>query len=122
MRALFATPLLVIAGACAGTTPGTEAPTRDRNRISLEEIDASDRLNAYELIRALRPAWLRARDAGAPLTVYMNGGRVGAGPPTLRSISRSTIEEIRYYDSRAATTRFGAGHSGGVVDVRTRGR
>jgi hypothetical protein len=121
MRALIATLLLVTAGACAGTTPGSSV-TRDRNRISLEEIDASDRLNAYELIRALRPAWLRARDAGAPLTVYMNGGRVGAGPPTLRSISRSTIEEIRYYDSRAATTRFGAGHSGGVVDVRTRGR
>jgi hypothetical protein len=51
--------------------------------------------------------------------IYVNGMR--AGPlEALRSISAVDVQEIRYISAADATTRWGTGHSGGVIEVRIR--
>jgi hypothetical protein len=127
MRILIATLLLVTAGACASASEGGSYSTGSRTLITYEEIEGSDQLNAYELIRALRPNWLRIRGPNSmrrtnPIGVYLDGSRYGAGPRALMAISRANIRQIRYYNARAATTRFGTDNSNGAVDIRTRSR
>jgi hypothetical protein len=39
---------------------------------------------------------------------------------SLKNIQVTTIEEIRYLDSNAATLQFGTGHSGGIILVLTK--
>jgi hypothetical protein len=82
--------------------------------------------NAYEVVQRLRPGWLRTRGrisiqyptAQNPV-VYVDNIRFGS-PNSLRQVSVDAIEEIRYMGASEATTRFGTGHAGGVILVRTR--
>ncbi len=51
--------------------------------------------------------------------VYLDGMRTG-GVPVLRNIDANNVREIRYVPARDATTKYGTGHSQGVIEVRTR--
>lgn len=96
------------------------------NVLESEAIEGVSATDAYQAIQNLRPRWLRSRgqisiqsqDAGMPV-VYVDGmsyGDVGS----LRQISTNTIEEIEFISASDATTRFGTGHAGGVIMVRTK--
>lgn len=120
MRVLIVAVVL-IAGACASTG---ERSTRDRNVLTLEEIQQSPQSDALGLIRGLRPQWLRVRGASTvsadnPIMVYLDGTRLG-GPDVLSSIQANTIEEIRYYGPSEAQTRFGLNNTNGAIAIRTR--
>lgn len=120
MRMLIVAVLLV-AGACAGIG---ERSTRDRDVLTLEEIDKSPQSDAYALIRGLRPQWLRIRGANTfsdrnPIMIYVDGTRLG-GPNVLNSIPTNTIEEIRYYGPSDAQLRFGLNNMNGAIAIRTR--
>lgn len=124
MRAVAASLLLIVT-AC-GSTTGERSPTPyDRNTLTQAEIQGASASNAYELVRELRPAWLRVRGSKSiaqvtEVSVFLDGMRLG-GPDTLSGIRTSGIKEIRYLTAREAQTRYGMDNTGGAIIVRTRG-
>ncbi len=120
------TALILVVGLAACASRGPAADRRDRDVITFDEIARSELVDAYEVVQALRPEFLRTRGSASirapePIeaVVYIDGVR--AGPPdTLRRVTRAVLREIRYIDSREATTRFGTGHRGGAILVITR--
>jgi hypothetical protein len=116
--------------------PDAPRPRRrvDRNLITAEEIAAHPARDLHELVRAIRPAWLRAPaasttdirrgsenlpDVRARLVVMLDGARIGE-LEELRRIPITTVGEVRYLDSRDAVARFGGEFSGGAILVTSR--
>ncbi len=116
----------------------SDAPTkppkikRQPNLISVEEIDQirSETSDAYDIVKRLRPQYLRSR--GANSFGNAAGGRGPALPKLivdgspmgditqLNQIPAMNVREIRYLNSGDATTQFGTGYDGGAVVVITR--
>ena len=74
-------------------------------------------------VRQLRSSWLRVRGAGAlsssqTLQVYVYNVRAG-GLDYLNARSLDGIVEIRYYSGPDATTKWGTGVGGGVIELIT---
>jgi outer membrane cobalamin receptor len=110
--------------ACA-SGQGSDGPSRNRNVITQEEIEAQPVSTAYELVQRLRPTWFRNRGptsirGGAPSTalVYIDEVRTG-GLEALYRVSTQIIREIQFINGRDATTRWGLDHGGGVIMVWT---
>lgn len=119
--------LAVTLPACA-TSGGSGGTPRDRNLLTSEELREAGAVSQTldQAIRRLRPRWLRPRSSSfssgpAEVVVYMDGSRLG-GPATLAGIPTSEVGEVRYLAPPDATTRYGTGHAGGVIQVRTRRR
>lgn len=105
--------------------------TRQRRAGSVimkEELGKAAYTNVYDAITQLRAHWLASARQRSPteneaagvagtIVVYLDGARFGA-METLRQIALSDVQEIRYYDAREATNRFGTGHPAGAIDVR----
>jgi hypothetical protein len=113
------TILLMTACAAAGPRRGSS------NVLTREEISRSNGATAFEVVQELRPHYLRARGPSSGMnpapaypTVYLNDFRAG-GLEALRSIRIVEIEEIRYISAADATTRWGTGHTAGVIQVRS---
>lgn len=109
--------------ACASGSSGSSAGSRggDRNLITAEELANVGASNAYDAIVSLRGRWLRARSGSAsdlPAT-FVDGSHRG-DYQALGSISLVNVQEIRYLDARDATTLYGTGYPGGVINVITR--
>lgn len=121
MRLWIVTLLLLVGGGCASSGEYTR---RDSNVLTLEEIQATHHMDAHEIVRGLRPHWLRIRGPNSfysenPIMVYVDGHRMG-GPEALSSIPKLNIREIRFYDAAAAQSRFGLNNTNGAIAVRTR--
>lgn len=90
--------------------------------VAHHELVASGRTDLFEYVRLHRPQWLRTRGVSASgvneVMVYVNGNRMG-GPRTLEHIRPDMAVEVRYLDSREATTLYGAGHGAGAILVTT---
>jgi hypothetical protein len=118
--------VLLIFGAACTAGAGTPPPSRASEVIRAEEIQASSASNAYDLIRQLRPNWLRSRGPGSirdpqPVLPVVYLGDISHGPvETLQGFSTNGIQEIRYINATTATTRFGSGHAGGVIQLFVR--
>lgn len=123
--------LIVACGGGAGGGPANspdapadaEAETRSypRNRISREEImERGDNAStAMEVVRRLRPGWLLAR--GADPVVYVDNVRRPGGMDALFSVPVGQIRLLEFIGAADATTRWGTGHTGGVIQVVTGG-
>lgn len=128
---LFPLSTLIVAlllSACAtGSDPGSRSGTSGRtsNLIPREELESMGNLSAFEAIRILRPRWLQPRGnislESPPLlpTVIVDRARFGE-LEALRSITAQDVESIRFIPARDATTRYGTGYGGGVIEVTTR--
>ena len=97
------------------------------NEIDHEEIVSRGRnhLTAMALIRRLRPAWLSPRGqtsitngAASYPVVYIDEIRHG-GLPSLNRIPTSEILRLEYFNTADATTRWGTGHTAGVINIVT---
>lgn len=102
--------------ACAATTQSRALP--DRDRITAEEIEAANARTAMDVIRRLRPFWVRpggTRGASYPV-VYADNVRLG-GLEHLDNVFVEDIEEIRFLSASDATTFFGTGHDAGVIQL-----
>ncbi|KPJ84342.1 MAG: hypothetical protein AMS18_16875 [Gemmatimonas sp. SG8_17] len=117
--------ILCVTASCAAGTQGSAERTRSsRAPITVEELASHQRLsNAYEAVQNLRPRWLRARgpasfSGAAPVIVYMDNVRAG-GVDFLLGIPLDRVSEIRFFDAADATTRWGTGVAGGVIEVIT---
>jgi len=123
-------PASVPAPATATTTaaaPSPRVPRGSSNLITSAEIEAAaqDIQNAYELVERLRPMMMRPRNlsAGAVgagttfgVVAYVEEVRLG-DLEALATVMRATVREIRYIGATDATTRWGTGHSNGVIQV-----
>jgi hypothetical protein len=116
--------LAAVVAACTSAPRGGERVAR--NVITAAEIASTTAATAYEAVRQLRPAFLQQRTSrrlgGEPAArpiVYVDGIRMG-GLDALHRVHVSDVLEIRYLSAHDATTRYGTGHTGGVIEVRSR--
>ena len=128
---LLLSMLLVVTSASiltSCTTAGSSASKNyDRKTISREQVeDYNSAADAYQIVRSLRPNWLSIRpsslntEGSNEVRVYVDGVRFGAAPNALRQIRVRNIEKLRYFDRREAATKFGTGHTQGVIMIYTR--
>jgi hypothetical protein len=122
--------VLLTLAACA--TGGASSRTRakgSRNVITSAELQATpSATNALEAVRRLRPQFLQAHGEvtlgnAAPVSplpvVFLDNQRFGT-VGDLQNIRTTDIEEIRFFSSSDATTRWGTGYPHGVIQVVTR--
>lgn len=128
-RTTFWTVVLLLAAglACGGMGGGggggggSGAITSQQMRDLQAQYD-----NMYNLIQRVRPSWLQTRgevsfqDTDADLPVVFVDGVERGQPSVLRRIDPSNVGEAEYMSSRDATTRYGTGYSGGVIQISTR--
>lgn len=125
-RRILCLALLAVLVGCASSANGRRS-LQSRNVITTEEIESLNVSTAFEVIQQLRPHFLQGRgqssiqDPGSSVpVVYVNGVRYGP-PSVLQGIRAMDLREIRYLSASDATTRYGTGHVGGVIEVDTRG-
>lgn len=118
--------LFALLAACAAPGPRAGGPStgRSADHVTAEEIGGSTGGDAYELVRTLRPAWLRTRGA----TTFQNEGAVAVfidnvplgGPDALRQIPAGAVLSMEFVGTSAATQRWGTGYVHGAIVVTTR--
>ncbi|GMR13167.1 MAG: hypothetical protein BMS9Abin29_1369 [Gemmatimonadota bacterium] len=136
-RSLGFVGFLLLAASCSTTGDPAARPSpdgrpqrasRSSKVIAAAELQSVLDLNALQVVERLRPTWLRNRGRvsienqqfqGARL--YVDGNRRGY-VADMAEILASDIEEMRFLDSREATTRFGTGFTDGVIVITTRRR
>lgn len=109
----------VILTACA-SGGGDGEPRRRANLISEQELVESNTLDAFAAIRRLRPNWLSTRAGMEDAVVHLDGIRLN-GLNDLRDIPVSSLRELTYMTGPDATTRYGTGYRGGLINVRSKG-
>ena len=128
--------LMVAASACASGSAGPAPGGSGGAVLTAEEIAGASVQNAYEAVQKLRPQFLASRGAvstrasvtpgaeadprntRAGVVVYIDGVRAGDAR-VLHSIPTTSVIEIRYVSGVDATTKYGTGHGGGVLEVKT---
>ncbi len=121
-------PLLIMAvsSACAssGSSGGSATTSGGRGDvITREDLAGLERLTALQVVERLHPQWLQTRgldsfEESNEVVIYIDNTRMG-GPNELRRLNATEVGEIRYLDSREATTQFGTGHPSGAIFVLT---
>lgn len=130
--------LLAALGTACASTAESGGVQRSSDVISAEEIATIQVSTAYEIVQRLRPQFLRARgtttvrnagpegrptggpaQTGTELVVYVDNVRLG-GVEVLHNIAALRVRDIRYVSASDATTKYGSGHTGGALEVRTR--
>ncbi len=118
---------VVFPSACASRLPGeSRGVSRGSGTITREDLAALAQFNAFQVVRRLRPQWLRTRGAanfgGEQLRPIVFVDRNERGElRELELIPAADVERISFMSARDATTRFGAGYPGGVIEVISRG-
>jgi outer membrane cobalamin receptor len=122
---------LCVVAACvvacrAGGRTGSVAPLASSDVITRAEIEKIEATTALDVIQRLRPSFLRYRGTstasnprGVAPVVYFGEDRLG-GLNQLSTVNVVHIEEIRFISAIDATTRWGAGHTGGVILIVVR--
>lgn len=125
MRFLQAASVVLLTGAVAACSSAIQQGRGDREVITQEQMRQHNFQTAYDAVEALHGNWLNIRPntlgPGGPqsdVVVYQDEVRLG-GPAQLRQINVRTIDHIQHYDALAATSRWGVGHSQGVIQVLT---
>ncbi len=116
--------ILVIVSACSGKPQDTSGPEPVyRDLITESQLSEVDAINAYTAVQQLRPRWLRSRGPtsmsqpmGTLPAVYADNMRLG-DISALQAIPIAEIAEIRYISAADATTRWGTGVAGGVIEI-----
>jgi len=128
-------------GAGGGGTAAAAAPrpaSGSSTLITQEEIARGQYATALDIVENLRPSMMRPRastlsnttsssglsyDAATSVSVVVFADEVRMGDlRTLSNIPATTVQEIRYINSRDATTRWGTGYGSGVIQVITKKR
>jgi len=114
--------LALISSGCAGMTAGS-GPRRSFNSVSGDELRNSVSNDLYEALQDLRPQWFRPRprasityERAQEPVVYVSGVREGP-LDSLRGLDLLDVVSVEFIDPLDASTRYGTGHSGGVILV-----
>jgi len=127
MRLFRGAALLLLVAGCVSGAGGEGRPRTSQSSISQEELDGLPGFNVLEAVERLRPHWLRGRVTtvrGVSSVrlfpkVFVDGVLSGE----LERLSQMTVveaREIRFFSASDATTRFGTGYPGGVIEVLTK--
>ena len=113
--------LLLLLTACSASNPAR--PQGDANIIRRDEVVAGSYQTAYDIVRSIHPNWLVKRSPSNSRTptsiwVYVDGTKYG-DTNWLRNVPGSSVGSIQRIDAGTATTRWGIGHSEGVLYVTT---
>ena len=125
--------LALVVSACAsspntpfgGEVETSAAASQGNSRLIVRaQVEPLGGRSAYEAVETLNPRWLQAR-GGTPASgpFYARvvvDGRVRGELADLYGISIDDIETMRYLSASDATTRYGTGYIGGVIEVTTR--
>jgi len=121
--------LLIGTRAPAAVAPVPAVPVSAHQAITESVIRASAARSLTQLLREVRPQWLRARGVdvltpshdrlqAAGVRVYLNGELLG-GLDTLDEVSIDAVTRIEFYDAGAAVLRWGAGNEDGAILLTT---
>ncbi|MBR9989933.1 MAG: hypothetical protein KFH98_09270 [Gemmatimonadetes bacterium] len=120
--------VVVLSALVAGCSSqaGSRPARGDAKVITTAEMDASGHTDAFALVQALRPQWLRIRGRASiakpeTIWVYLDGAQLG-GPNHLRNMATHAISSLQYFDGLEASQRWGLDHGAGAIVVSTRGR
>lgn len=121
-RKAFFLAVAFVGWTCASPGGGGR-PSSSRDQISRDEIETTSARNAYEIVEALRPQWLRARgpvgitDPTPNLPdVYIDGTPFG-DIEALRTINVDNVQRIHFWGPGPAMVRYGEGHPRGIIEV-----
>ena len=128
-RIALAVMVLATAAGCGSGRASTEPyPSRNRTILFPDEISqygAAGR-SAYDLIRQVRPEFLRSRGMTSlrnttppTATVYLDGVKYG-DLNSLKLISAEQLTKVQYLNGSEATTRYGTDHVGGAILITTK--
>lgn len=122
---LFAVSSIVLSCAASRQTDSARPRSSSRSVISQEELAAlPQQLSALDAVRRLRSTWLRTRGMagmGSAQSVQIFVDNVHAGDVNfLESRSLDGIVEMRHFSGTDATTKWGTGVGGGVIELITR--
>lgn len=104
--------------ACAPKTMTEGRTSRNRNVILREEFENTTVLTAYEIIRNIRPQWLRTRGVPTPIAVYIN--EIQDTLDSLRFLQTENIAKMEYLNANQASARYGIGHGNGAILITLR--
>ena len=125
---------LVVSACVSSSTPGGEdsaAAARARGGnprlIVRAQLDELPGYSAYEAVETLNRRWLQPQRgsslvSGQSFARVMIDGNVRRELRDLARMSTDNIETMRYLSAPDATTRYGTGYPGGVIEVTTRRR
>ena len=130
--------LALVVSACASSpdTPfdeeggtATRGARGNSRLITRYELDQRPGDSAYEVVESLNRRWLEADARGRTVVtggpvfarVVVDGARRGE-LNELHRISASAIESMRFLSAADATTQYGTGYPGGVIEVTMRPR
>jgi outer membrane receptor for ferrienterochelin and colicin len=118
---------LLVLGACQWAPGGAGRAPSSRNAITEEELNSLPPSNVFQAVQRLRPAWLRGRVTtvrGASGERYYAQVFVDGMPrgdlDVLNGMDIRDVQEIRYQSAPDATTRFGTGYPGGIIEIVTK--
>lgn len=110
--------LLLALGGCA-STGSTAETTERRDVLTSEQIMSAEVSNLYDVVRRLRPEWLRTKGQGGTgrlsgetrIVVIQNNTVVG-GVETLRDFSPEGVQRLRYTEGETAAATLVGGEPG----------
>ena len=117
------TVLVVTLLAACATNSSRARQTGDRDVLAAEEIERSNAGTLHEAIQVLRPHFFFSRGRTSMRTpnnylpVVMVNSVPQASVESLRSISARDVRYVRLLSAPDATTKFGTGYMGGVIEV-----
>jgi hypothetical protein len=118
LRICCAVALFSLVAACKSVP--SSRPEGSTNIILRDQILAASYPTAYDAVRALHPNWLirrsQRRGNEGIIWVYVDNSRYG-DVGTLRNVPGASVSSIRRIDAGTATTRWGLGHTEGVILV-----
>ena len=114
--------LVALLASCAASN-SSQGKKFSSSSITAEEIAQSSAKTAMDAIELLRPSLLRQRGSRGhnrivPV-VYLDNIRYG-DVASLKDITASSIQEIKYLKATDATLRFGTNHMGGAFVITSR--
>jgi hypothetical protein len=95
--------------------------------LTAEDLAEVYDYNALQAVELLRPTWLRNRGPVTMNSTVSQGVRLYVdGMPwgfaiDMEGVLVSDVQEIRFLDSREATTRYGTGYPDGVIVITIKG-
>lgn len=123
---LAAMTIPTLAAEASAQQQSATAERTDRSRLQAAEIEASPTVerDLYEVVRSLRPHWMRTRGDrsvtnNGRLQVYVNGMQAG-GVEELRRLDPRSVKSMQFLDASSATMQFGSDHARGAILVTLR--
>jgi len=116
---LFVLFFIIGYSACAPQVSTRDGVIRgDRNLILRAEYENLGVRTPFDVIRRLRPQWLRSRGVPVLPIVYVN--EIQDTFDILTVLHLPDVIRIEFFDAFKATGRFGIGHGNGSIMVYTR--